>query len=227
MSLTAVVGSMGSGKNTIMALYAYDCYLKGIPVYSNFFIDLPNCYPLKPEDLVSIDEELAVIIIDEAYTWLESRVSSKVLNRYMSYILYQSRKLGYEMFILAQDISTVDIRFRRMINYVILCQRIKNGFKYVFYRVDNFQSFTLTFSDEDVSSYWSLFDTKQRISLIDKYMIAEITEDPEVMNKLVDELIEEFQDEGHPRTKEKIRDFLFRRGITREVYSKRIYDRLS
>ena len=84
-------GDVGSGKTLFCTQVALHDKRQ---IYSNYNIKLPNYHDLKPE-MLSILTESTLVIIDEAYTWLESRLSGRNINLYLTYILFQSDNLEY------------------------------------------------------------------------------------------------------------------------------------
>lgn len=119
-NLTSILGNLGSGKTLRLALLAKK--LKR-PIYSNFKLNIPNYRPLDLVDLIDLETNVN-IFIDEAYTWIDSRVSGSAVNRYCSYVILQSRKTFTDVFLTAQMFSTVDVRFRMQSNIIIKCKAI-------------------------------------------------------------------------------------------------------
>jgi len=132
--LISILGNWGSGKTLFLA-YLSQKFKRNI--YSNFELKKNKNYkPLKVIDLLHLPNNIEVFI-DEAYTWLESRVSSKALNRYLSYILLQSRKRTINIYITAQLFSTVDVRFREQSTIIVFCKKVEEGFQYKILSTDN------------------------------------------------------------------------------------------
>lgn len=132
--LISAIGDVGSGKT----LYAtYSALRDTRTVYSNY--EILNCdryKHLEPETLYEIKKEKpSLIVIDEAYNWLDSRVSGRAINRYLSYILFQSRKRGMAVILTDQLSGTIDLRFREMTNFEIHCQAINEGFEYIIHKL--------------------------------------------------------------------------------------------
>lgn len=126
--LTIFIGDRGSGKNReIVAILIQkleeDPSFEKIPVFSNFFIDIPNYKFLSLAGIMYTPDD-CIIVIDEAYGWIESRHSAKYTNVYISYIAFQLRKTNRQIFITAQLDSTIDLRFREFYDYKITCERI-------------------------------------------------------------------------------------------------------
>lgn len=156
--LTSIIGRYGSGKTLISVYLASKTNL---PIYANFQIKIDNYHELNIRDIFNLPNP-SIIILDEAYTWLESRASSRNVNRYVSYILFQSRKRGLDIYTTSQLFRSVDVRFRIMSDFIILCSNNKRlqCFEYFFYRVGS--GFTkLSLSYEKAKKYYVLYDTME------------------------------------------------------------------
>lgn len=117
--LYSVVGDWGTGKTLLTTYIALEVALL---VLANYEI---RCDRWKRLTLDNIFTEAfnCILIIDEAYTWIDSRSSGKDLNKYMSYILEQIRKRGVTIFLTYQELSLIDVRFRRQIDRYIFCSK--------------------------------------------------------------------------------------------------------
>ena len=161
--LVIILGAKGSGKT----LFATTRALKSIrEVYANYRIDIKNYNHLEVMDLVDINNSVD-IMIDEAYVWLESRISGFFLNRFLSYMLWQSRKRDIDMYLTAQKFRALDLRFREECDVIVKCKTRTNLKKDDFHfsilwiaenRVNNF-----TLSYKDAEKIFPLFDTYQII----------------------------------------------------------------
>ena len=162
--LASLLGHLGSGK-TLLLTYLATKFKR--PVYSNFKLNLVRYKPLKVIDLLNLPNNIEVFI-DEGYTWLESRVSSKVLNRYLSYILLQSRKRTINIYITAQLFSTVDLRFRQQSDIIILCKKVENGFQYKILNTINNSFMNLLFPFKKAEKYYKFYDTYEIVQPYEK-----------------------------------------------------------
>ena len=158
--LISVLGNLGSGKTLFLAYMAKMKIKRDI--YSNFLLKTNNYHPLSIIDLLDLKDNI-VVFIDEAYTWLESRTSSSTLNRFLSYVVLQSRKRTIDIYITAQLFSSVDIRFRHQSNIIVKAYRNNKGFLYTFLNVENsnITSFLLPFNK--AKKYYSIYDTYEII----------------------------------------------------------------
>lgn len=127
MPLTNVVSDVRQGKTlwtTIVAINEYNHAFRNRytprPLFANYKINLPNWHPLKPETLFAINKKRyprSLVLLDEAYAWIESRGSgSSNLNKFMSYILFQSGKRGIDFMLTDQIEGTIDTRYRQLLN---------------------------------------------------------------------------------------------------------------
>jgi hypothetical protein len=145
---------------------------------------------MTPEGLLRIPKH-SMALFDEAYAWLESRLAGRDSNRFFSYVLFQSRKRGLDMLMTNQLISTVDIRFRSMINVEVLCEATEKGFEYVFRRISRrriSRPKTYLMPFELAEMVYPLYDTEERISTLDeKELLLSISRDKSDIMADVDE----------------------------------------
>lgn len=126
--LIGLLGNLGSFKTTYATYLARLARLKGIPVYSNYKIDWKGCYQLDFAELMRFNFHGGLIILDEVYTVAESRISSSKLNRFFSYFIFQSRKLGVDVVWTAQLDSSVDKRLYMLTPMKFGCYGEFDGF---------------------------------------------------------------------------------------------------
>lgn len=159
-----VVGIKGSGKNTIIAII--ETKIKKKPIYSTFKLDHPMYKPLSLVGMLNLPSKV-LLNIDEAYTWLESRHSSKYTNIYLSHVNLQLRKSDRDIFITAQMLSSIDKRFREHYDYMVHCSRMPNenkdwrkwDFLFIFKNNITGQISPMGLKYEDAKPYFKLFDT--------------------------------------------------------------------
>jgi hypothetical protein len=212
--LIQLLGDVGSGK-TLFATYM--AMKETRPVYSNYEIRIPNYRHLTPEILVQIDEP-ALVVVDEAYRWLESRTSGRHLNRYMSYNLFQQRKKGLDYVLTDQLEGTIDSRFRLMTNYKIYCQQIADvGFHYTIYKTSAFKRYapvSMVLPYKYAEMIYPFFDSWEP-QPIDEEMIFNITEDKtEIIadtDRIASYLLSLY--EGNSITKGIVADYCLRNGF--------------
>lgn len=127
--LILLIGKKGSGKTLFMCFKA--CCQKIRKIYANLEYKLSNYYQLRIDDIFNLPKDID-IHLDELYSWLESRTSSKGINRHLSYIMYELRKMKSDIYCSLQDLSTVDKRYRREADFKIYCFNDENKERFVY-----------------------------------------------------------------------------------------------
>ncbi len=135
--LIVITGKLGSGKTLLATLLALKASQASYKIRANYQIKDVNFINLRAEDLFNIKREKNLLVMDEGYTWLEARISMSKLNRYMSYVLFQSRKRNVHIIITAQIFDTIDVRYRDMVDLLIRSKWNKNThyFIYTIYKI--------------------------------------------------------------------------------------------
>jgi len=165
--LVCILGPQGSGKTILMVYLASQSKRE---VYSNFKIHIPNYKKLEIMDLLELKNDIDVLI-DEGYTWLESRTSSSHLNRYLSYIVLQARKRTIDIIISAQLFSTLDVRFRQQSDVIIKCKKVKQGFRYSLLFVQSNKVKTFILKIRNARKLFEMYDTYE---IVEPYIKAEL-----------------------------------------------------
>lgn len=147
MAIYLIEGKLGAGKSLISAGIMRDALVRGVPVGTN--IDLNLCelvgiksklarvvrLPDKPsvEHLralgkgnASYDERRnGVIVLDELATWLNARTFADKRRQEVLDWLLHSRKLGWDLYLLCQNIEQVDKQLRTaIVEYRVTCRRL-------------------------------------------------------------------------------------------------------
>jgi hypothetical protein len=192
MTLTTLFGDVGSGKTLLAVILAL---FDDRPVYANFWIDSPRYIALEPEMLATLGDEPCLVIIDEAYVWLESRTSTREVNRYMSYILFQSRKRQITFILTAQLLSSLDVRFRSMTSVYVYCQRTKMGFNYTMIFPGHKHRKRYRMAYIGASRFFEKYKTMAPVDAFDKDMVYNVTRDkskllPE-LDRIIDKMLKE------------------------------------
>ena len=167
--LIGVLGGFGSGKTLLLAVFGYKLsFNPKYVVYSNFRIK--NVEYLTPRKLLDINpkEKKAVILLDEVYSWLDSRVSISKINRILSWVVLQSRKRNMDIIYSAQLGSSVDLRLRDMTDIIIYCECLGNpvkpkGFAYLIEWQKGFRNLRrrFFFSFKTASKFFDVYDTRE------------------------------------------------------------------
>lgn len=123
--LTIVLGNRGSAKTLWMVIMAL-CHT-GRKFFSNFKIDNWHYEHLGLEMLYDLPFGVEVFF-DEFYALADSRISMSYVNRFASFVCFQLRKTDRNLFVSAQQFSTIDKRYREDYDYLLMCRRIPNEF---------------------------------------------------------------------------------------------------
>lgn len=185
---------MGSYKTTLATALVRESALDGIPVYSNYKIDLPNCQRLELSELLQLGAiKAGVIVVDEVYTVADSRISSSKLNRYFSYFVFQTRKLNVDVVYTAQLDSAVDLRLFLLTPFKIACYGLdeKTGtvnYDFVVNKDISAVGIPHSFFKKEI---FPVFDTSEVVNpagLLD--LIVDMEKyNPEKFNKRIDEAV--------------------------------------
>jgi hypothetical protein len=124
------IGTVGSGK-TLSAVYeCYQYYKQGYTVYTNIELKFPHTKLTKRVFDVLVKEKKglqdAVIFIDEAHIWLDSRSSMMKKNKVITYFILQTRKRNVRMLVTTQHLGQVDKRLRDTIDILVFCRNMTN-----------------------------------------------------------------------------------------------------
>lgn len=146
MPVYIVTGKLGGGKTLSMVGRIRDYLEDGRPVATNIDLELghlvphvsrPICYRVPDRPTVSDLEALGevdtggnearngALVLDECGTWLNSRTwSDKGRQAVIDWFLH-SRKKGWDVFLIIQNISLLDKQVRdSMAEYLVVCRRL-------------------------------------------------------------------------------------------------------
>jgi len=182
--LIGIFGTFGSGKTLLMAILGYIVAKNpNYQVYANFEIKHPKVKTIEPEDFLDINpkNKKAMVLIDEAYAWLDSRMSMAKVNRFLSYVVLQSRKRNMDIFYTAQLSGSVDLRLRELTDIFIICQKLptENGEQCFVYNVYEWKTlnklsehhFIIRWNQAE--KYFNRFDTREIISPVTELMMKQ------------------------------------------------------
>ena len=229
MTLIIVTGGLGSGKTNLVTANALDKSKKGFDIWSNYSIMCENYHYLTPIDLLKVKKN-SVIGIDEAYNWLESRTSSKGTARYLSYILYQSRKRNLEIWLTCQMISSIDVRFRTMADIIVGASKKADGFRYEFFIASDkgykkrIMKIPMYVAEKEI---WPFYDTNEIIDPLDRELADMAITDRAGLMPEIDTIVKEMLVIARPKawTKGAIADYCLENGYGK-VYEELIYNRI-
>jgi hypothetical protein len=169
-------GPVGSGKTLFVVKGLKNSSLE---CYSNIKLEIPNYHHLRLIDMLDLPKGINVFI-DEGYTILESRTSSKYTNLFLSYIVFQLRKTKRNIFVTVQEVSSIDIRYRRQWDYYIQCERINDSqldsdlwdFKFVIYDKKKHSRSNWILSYKEAMKVFPFFDTYEIVPVSAKSRIT-------------------------------------------------------
>jgi len=146
MPVYAVTGNLGSGKTLVCVGKIRDAILRGSRVATNLDLRLELLAPgAKPGQVTRLsdhptaaelswlglgnesrDESLnGVLVLDEAGAWLNSRGwQDKDRHQVIEWMLH-ARKLGWDVFLIVQDIALIDKQVRvAFVEHLVRCRRL-------------------------------------------------------------------------------------------------------
>lgn len=233
--LMAVLGDRGSGKT----LFVVRMLLKSIqPFYSNFKVyqdktrgKLNKRYnELHPEELLYLDDERKKVAITEAYEYMESRLGMGAFQRYMSYIVFQTRKRKMDFIIDTQLDDTIDHRFMRLCDYIVVAESDINGFNYYITNKKIINIVSISFKQAE--KFWDLYDSWEVILTpqLEELGVKIGTQNKKKLNEKLRELENQFyntygQLENKKITHAVVDNFLLEREES-DIYSPYLYARL-
>lgn len=223
MTNVIILGNVGSGKTLFATMLAMNETEKQI--LANYKIDSPRWKNLEPQMLYDVKTP-TVAIIDEAYAWLESRMSGNEVNRYLSYILFQERKRGLDFVLTAQLASTIDLRFKGLCDLYVVAEKVKGGFKYVIMRGNGNTRKTFFLSDFMARKYYPCYDTLEKVDPIDQGMIYNITPDKRTIIPELNRILEDMLEESPRWTQAMIKDYCLENNLKVTVWADKLYARL-
>jgi hypothetical protein len=218
-----IIGNVRSGKTLLATILA--SRVKDRPVYANYHINIPNWKPVQLEDIFNYNN--CLLILDEAYAWLEARLSTKDLNRYLSYFLFQSGKRDTDIIITSQYAKSVDIRFRMLSHYVIACRKNDQQQRFEYFVYPNLAGnpFLMCISFKNAEKYFPLYDTREVVypSEFDALRFKIMLADPNKKSHLLQEILDRARNQIKKITVNEVRVFLIRNkyptSITNDVYA--------
>lgn len=122
MSLKVITGFKGAGKTCFATSLGFNGYKKGRRIFSNYLLSFPFV-PLDLKEMISNPNWVkdGVLLIDEAQTFVDCRLSGSKKNRLFSYLMLQGRKRKIDIVMTSQQIENLDIRIRRNLEHLYEC----------------------------------------------------------------------------------------------------------
>lgn len=160
--IIATLGDRGSGKTLYLV---YQALKSKLPIYSNFKFyqndkqDIlhPRYNELHVEEILHMDMNPKKILITEAYQYFENRLGMGSFQRYMSYMIFQSRKRRAHFIIDTQLDNTIDNRFMKLCDYIIIAEADYDGFNYYYTDKKSIGTFQIPFKMAE--KFWNLYDS--------------------------------------------------------------------
>ena len=158
--IIGIFGGLGYGKTLLAVYLAYKLHTKlKFQVFSNIKLNFPF-KPINIEDFLEEKLKKGIVILDEAYAWLEARASTRKLNRIISYIIFQSRKRDLHFVFTSQLSSSVDKRLRELCDYMIIALE-PNESEFRYFITDNIHYKFFKLPKSIAKKYFNLYDTRE------------------------------------------------------------------
>lgn len=134
--LTIVEGDLGTGKTLLLSHYGD--LEREVFVYPNYNLDVPKFKKkISPFDIENL--YVGLVLLQGFYTWLDCRLSSSELNRYLTRdLVFNSRKRELNLIVDLQLEDSIDKRFYKLASLKIdahgLCElpNGKQGYVYTY-----------------------------------------------------------------------------------------------
>lgn len=124
--LVGVSGNLGSGKTLTATYLASRYFMEGKKIYSNYGLKLiPHERIYSIRELNNIRE--GVFVADELWTWIDSRMSQKAVNKVTSLVLAKSRKRDLTIVWTAQLVGTIEKRIRLLTEKILFPETFPKG----------------------------------------------------------------------------------------------------
>lgn len=121
--IIGIHGLPRSGKTLLAVLMLKIASLHNRKIISNISLKL-KYEPMDLEKIVNLELSKCVCFLDEAYNYLDCRLSISKLNRVLSYFIFQSGKKDVDILYTAQLARSVDFRLADLANVKILANKI-------------------------------------------------------------------------------------------------------
>lgn len=158
--LVNIFGGLGSGKTLLLTILGYNGFMKGKKVYANYKTTFAQPITLK-QILLKDFEPNSILLLDEIYTKLDSRFSWNKTSVFITHFIFQSRKLGVDIYATEQLRRSVDIRFRELADVNVFCEFANNRFTYLF--IKDYKKFTLCLHYNVAKKFFTMYNTNEII----------------------------------------------------------------
>jgi len=171
--LIGITGAIGSGKTLYMTrcLYKEGARNPDVRIATNYKLNNIKHDIIKASELFSLKQSLkdTVLGIDEMHIFMDCRDSLKLTNKMLTHFILQTRHLGVQLYFTTQDISQVDIRLRRMLDYLVYMSKTMHDGWFRLRIIDytdvmQIKQTKQVFHGKD---YYDLYDTTEIININD------------------------------------------------------------
>lgn len=162
----AITGPLGSGKTAMGVFFAEMSHsMMNLPIHTN----VPSYHTAQFINSLSTLKNItgAVLLFDEAYTNLDSRKSRD--NTDLTSWVYQGRKDDNLLFYCTPNFFDVDIRLRRVTDYLLLCEKKQDELGKKYHKITFVDLYTkrigktMTIYQSDLMPIFALYDTKSHV----------------------------------------------------------------
>jgi len=154
-----ICGFPRQGKTLLQVVLGYIAkeYL-GMDVLANFEVSFAKY--INPIELLKFELENCVLLLDEAYTLIDSRLNTYA-NRLQSYFMFQSGKRDVDIIFTAQLLGSIDDRVRELMELKILAEKMKSEqrFRYTVF-VGQYPISTFFLSFQNAEQFYPMYKTK-------------------------------------------------------------------
>jgi hypothetical protein len=195
-----VTGPIGSGKTLFMTrcLYREKLRRPDCTIATNYKLNGIDFKYLNASDLFDIKSQLqnTNIGIDEFHIFLDSRAFMKPSNQQLTHFILQTRHLGVNLYFTTQDISQVDIRLRKQLDFLAYCTQTVYE-KYFRVKLIDYRDVLNVRTNDfiyDGTPYYDLYDTREIIDFTEsnkKEDVKVIKENNEI--KRLNAIIKEYE----------------------------------
>lgn len=222
-----IEGDVGSGKSLLCVVLAKTLNYKY--VYANFDIKIKNFKKFSVEDFYAGKISNSLIIVDEAYTIVDSRSSMNRSNIDMTTATFQSRKMKCDLVYVSQLFSTFDMRLRDLCSARISCEfdESRNSFVYTLFKKARMNESiifkklrSISLSYKNAQQFFGFYNTFELIQTDSQKNMLFTEKDIE---KLVDEVRNELKKRNMKKSKDFVRFYLREKKIVYSQVIDRVY----
>lgn len=152
---------------------------KEVLLRANYILNLPNFKIITMDDIRDLIMKLengeepdlsnCIYVLDEIWSYLESRTSNAKVNRLLSYFVMQSAKSDVQIIYTAQMNSMADLRLRGVASIIINCRSTRRDASFHYFVVSQegwTNSFKVNKSKAKEAGFFEIYDTRYKIPLV-------------------------------------------------------------